>query len=62
MYKAKLIAIVTEKRNKEISTTWEVMEMKYNVKDNTLWLVDHRGHSIDFDLDEFDVEIKTLKR
>lgn len=60
MYKVKLIAIVTEKRNKKISTTHGVMKMKYNVKNNTLWLVDHRGHSIDFDLDEFDVEIKTL--
>ena len=60
MFKAKLIAVVTEKRNKDISTTWEVMEMKYSVKDNVFWITDHRGYIMDFDLDEFDVEIKTM--
>lgn len=60
MYKSKLIAVVTEKRRKDISTTWNVMEMKYEVKDNTLWITDHRGHIVDFDLDEFNVEIKTV--
>lgn len=62
MYKAKLIAVVAEKRRKDISTTWEVMELKYNVKDNVLWITDHRGHIIDFDLGGFDVEIKTINR
>lgn len=61
MFKAKLIAVVTEKRNKDISTTWHVMELKYNVKDNILWITDYRGHVVDFDLDEFDVEIKMAK-
>lgn len=60
MYEAKLIAIVTEKRNKDIST-WYVMELKYNVKDNVLWITDYRGHIVDFDLDEFNVEIKMVK-
>jgi len=60
MFKAKLIAVVTEKRRKDISTTWEVMEMKYNIKDNMFWITDHRGHIMDFDLDEFDVEIKSI--
>ena len=61
MYKAKIIAIVTEKRRKDISTTWQVMELKYNVKDNVLWITDYRGHIVNFDLDEFDVEIKMAK-
>ena len=61
MYEAKLIATVTEKRRKDISTTWQVMELKYNVKDNVLWMTDYRGHIVDFDLDEFDVEIKMAK-
>lgn len=61
MYKPKLIAIVTEKRRKDISTTWQVMELKYNVKDNVLWITDHRGYIFDFDLDEFEMEIKTAK-
>lgn len=59
MYKAKLTATVTEKRNKDIFTTWKVMELKYNVKDNILWIIDYRGHIIDFDLDVFDVKIKS---
>lgn len=61
MFKTRLVAVVTEKRNKEISTTWNVMEMRYRVKDNVLWITDHRLHTVDFDLDEFDVEIKTIK-
>lgn len=60
MFKTKLIAVVTEKRNKEISTTWNVMEMRYRVRDNVLWITDHRLQSVDFDLDEFDVEIKSI--
>lgn len=58
MYEAKLIAIVTEKRKKDISTTWQVMELKYNVKDNVLWITDYRGSVLDYDLNDFDVEIK----
>ena len=61
MYEAKLIAIITEKRRKDISTTWQVMELKYNIKDNVLWITDYRGYIADFDLDEFDVEIKMAK-
>lgn len=60
MYKTKLVAVVTEKRNKEISTTWNVMEMRYRVKDNVLWITDHRLQIVDFDLNEFDVEIKSI--
>jgi len=59
MFETKLIAVVTEKRNRDISTTWEVMKMQYNVENNVLWITDHRGKIVDFDLDEFNVEIKT---
>lgn len=58
MFKAKLIAVITEKRNTNNAITYEVMEMKYKIKDNVLWIIDYRGHILDLDLDEFDVEIK----
>lgn len=60
MVKARLIAVVTEKRRKDISTQWEIMEMRYKIKDNMLCITDHRGYIVDFDLDEFDVEIKSV--
>ena len=58
MYKANLIATVTKKDSKENPVVLEVMEMKYKIKDNVLWITDYRGHIMDFDLDEYDVEIK----
>lgn len=58
MFTAKLIAIITEKGNKKNAITYEVMEMNYKIKDNVLWITDYRGHILDFDLDEVDVEIK----
>ena len=61
MYEEKLIAIVTAKNNKDISTTWRVMELKYNIRNNVLWIIDHRDQIVDFDLDEYDVEIKTVE-
>lgn len=60
MYEEKLIAIVTAKNNKDISTTWRVMELKYNIRDNVLWIIDYRNQIVDFDLNEYDVEIKTV--
>lgn len=60
MYKEKMIATITEKRNKENVSHIPVMEMKYKIKDNVFWITDHRGHIYDFDLAEFDVEIKTI--
>lgn len=59
MSQSKLIAVVTEKKNKNTSISLEVMEMKYRVDNNTLWITDHRGYIKDFDLDVFDVEIKS---
>lgn len=60
MYDARLIAIVTDKRTRK-SSSYQVMEMRYKVKENVLWLVDHRGSIFDFDLDEVDVEIKGIE-
>ena len=60
MVKAKLIAIVTGKLNSEVST-WQVVKLKYDSKDNTLWITDNRGHLMDFDLNEYNVEIKSIK-
>lgn len=62
MFKTKLMAVVTEKRRKDISTTLEIMEMKYKIEDNMLWITDYRGYIIDFDLEEFNVEIKSTDK
>ena len=61
MYETKLIAVVTSKKNKKASSIWEVMRLSYKVEDNTLWITDYRGCIVDFDLEEFDVEIKMAK-
>lgn len=56
MYQTKLKAIITEKESKK-SSVFEIMNMRYSVTDNTLWIIDHRGHLIDFDLNQNEVEI-----
>ena len=61
MYKEKMVAIVSSKGKRDIGTNIPVMELKYKIADNVLWITDHRGHIYDFDLDEHDVEIKTIK-
>ena len=61
MFKARMSIIVTEKKSKKKSDPLPIMEMKYKIKDNVLWVKDHRGTIFDFDLDEFDVEIKTIE-
>ena len=54
---AKLIAIVTDKKN-GFSTEYRVMEMQYKISNNVLWITDHQGIIRDFDLNDFAVEIK----
>lgn len=56
---AKLIAIVTDKKN-GFSSEYRVMEMHYKISNNVLWITDHRGIIRDFDLNEFTVIIKNL--
>ena len=38
-----------------------IAKMNYKIEDNTLWITDHRNVLIDFDLNEYDVEIFTYK-
>lgn len=35
----------------------EVMRLQYKIEDNVLWITDHRGSIMDFDLGDYDVEI-----
>lgn len=60
MYKANIIAKLTDKIT-GFSTEIEVMRMNYKIDDNALWITKVTGAIIDFDLNEFDVEIKTIK-
>ena len=60
MYKANLIAKVIHKMT-GFSAEIEKMKMSYKVEDNMLWITKPTGTILDFDLYEFDVEIKTIK-
>lgn len=60
MYKANIVAKLIDKRT-GFSTEIEVMKMSYKVEDNMLWITKVTGTIIDFDLNDFDVEIKTIK-
>lgn len=60
MYKANIVAKLTDK-NTGFSTEIEVMKMSYRVEDNVLWITKATGTIIDFDLCDYDVEIKTIK-
>ena len=54
----KLYALVTEKKTRKF-ISYQVMKLNYKIEDNTLWITDHRGYIFDFDLNEYDVEIKS---
>ena len=56
---AKLQALVTEKKTGKF-ISYQIMKLKYKIEDNTLWITDHRGYIVDFDLNEYDVEIKSV--
>lgn len=55
----KLQALVIEKKTRKF-ILHQVMKLNYKIEDNTLWITDHRGYIFDFDLNEYDVEIKTV--
>lgn len=61
MYKANIVAKLIDKRT-GFSTEIEVMKMSYKIEDNVLWLTKVTGTIIDFDLNDYDVEIKTIKK
>ena len=58
--KLDLKAKVIDKKTDKLIGNYEVMELKYCVKDSMLWITDHRNHIMDFDLNECKVEICTV--
>lgn len=60
MYEANIIAKLIDKKT-GFSTEIEVMKISYKVEDNVLWLTKVTGTIIDFDLYDYDVEIKSIK-
>ena len=60
MYQATLIAYVKEKNSPLVVKQHEVMRLNYKVDDNTMWITDHCGYIFDYDINEYDVEIKNL--
>lgn len=59
--KEKMIVIATNKHD-GITDKYTVMEIKYKISDNVLWITDHRNRIIDFDLNEYDVEIMMAEK
>lgn len=57
MYTPALVAKITEKET-DYKETINIMKMNYKIEDNILWITDHRGSILDYDLNDFDVEIK----
>ena len=51
-------ALITNKRSGKFFVVDHVMKLSYKITDNVLWITDHRNFVYDFDLNEYDVEIK----
>ena len=65
MYEPYLMALVWNKKSDKTKIkpfTVEVMEIRYKIVDNTLWLTDHQGSLLDFDLNEYNVEIASIPK
>lgn len=61
MYKAEIKAKILDKATDTLIGEYEVMELKYCIKDNMLWITDHRYHIMDFDLNEYKVQILSVQ-
>lgn len=61
MYRTEMIAKISDKPTGASVGEYEVMELKYCIKDNTLWITDHRNHIMDFDLNECKVQIVSIQ-
>lgn len=59
MFTANLLLYITDKRTGKTAAPIDVMEMRYKISENVLWVTDHRGSIFDFDLDDFSVEVKS---
>lgn len=57
MYNAKLEAVITDVKTKQIKQRLQVMELRYKVKDNVMWITTHNGSLLDYDLNKWDVKI-----
>lgn len=60
MHKTNLKARIINKKTNVLISEYDVMDLKYSVKNDILWITDHRNHIIDFDLNDVEVEIKTF--
>ena len=45
--------------NKTIS--YIVKKIKYDIESNTLWIVDHRGYYLDFDMNHYEIKLRKEK-
>ncbi len=61
MYKAEIKAKILDKATDTLIGEYEVMELKYCIKDNMLWITDYRYHIMDFDLNEYKVQIVSVQ-
>ncbi len=60
MYRTEMIAKIIDKATDALIGEYEVMELKYCIKDNMLWITDHRNHIMDFNLNECKVQIVSV--
>ena len=60
MYRTEMIVKILDKATDAPIGEYEVMELKYCIKDNMLWITDHRNHIMDFDLNECKVQIVSV--
>ena len=57
MYRTEMIVKILDKATDILIGEYKVMELKYCIKDSTLWITDYRNHIMDFDLNECKVQI-----
>ena len=60
MYTPVIIAKITAKES-GYTETINIMKMNYKIEENVLWITDHRGSVLDFDLNDHDVKIMTYQ-
>ena len=61
MYKEEITAKILDKATDTLIGEYKVMELKYCIKDNVLWITDYRNHIMDFDLNECKVQIVSVQ-
>jgi len=61
MHRTEMIAKVLDKATDAPIGEYKVVELRYSIRDNTLWITDHRNHIMDFDLNECKVQIVSIQ-